>query len=147
MIITRSCRSKWEHSLEASPVLIHLVRLGSIRTGRSKNSFSKTKYERTYLPLHVHDDHRIRSVTHHELFHISGDKVDAMYGDVRTRGSAQRLERILALRGLQIPHLHRSVRTGAESNLLDVFQSPNKFFERLYETHQLNRKIAKVERN
>ena len=70
-----------------------------------------------------------------------------MYGDVRTRGSAQRLERILALRGLQIPHLHRSVRTGAESNLLDVFQSPNKFFERLYETHQLNRKIAKVERN
>ena len=59
----------------------------------------------TYLSLHVHDDHGVGAVAHHEVLRVLGQQSHIVHGDVATGRRPQRLEGTGALGGLHVPHL------------------------------------------
>jgi len=46
------------------------------------------------LPLHIHDDDRVGSITYDILFNITRQWMNAMYSDVCACEAAQGLERV-----------------------------------------------------
>lgn len=59
----------------------------------------------TDLALHVHDDHRVGAVAHHEVFRVLGQQEDVVDCDVGASRRAQRFESVGALGGLHVPNL------------------------------------------
>lgn len=60
---------------------------------------------RTDLALHVHDDHRVGAVAHHEVLRVLGQQQDVVDRDVGAGRRAQRFESVGALGGLHVPNL------------------------------------------
>ena len=70
-----------------------------------------------YLSLHVHDDDGVGPVTDDELLHVPGQGVDTVHRDVAARGTTKRLERVLTLCRLDVPHFDCAIRTRTNEDL------------------------------
>lgn len=98
---------------KSPPSLLPELKLLTICTERQEHADAQGRRPRTFqdagprtdLALHVHDDHRVGAVAHHEVLRVLGQQQDVVDRDVGAGRRAQRFESVGALGGLHVPNL------------------------------------------